>query len=106
MPAPRNLTVARGPSVWDRPSHEVPWPLVALAASTIFATAWFFAGPNRRTRSVAAFAAGLSAGLATPPGRRAVAGLWAELTTWRTRTDPTLDRAVEDTFPASDPVAL
>src|SRR5262245_33696340 len=106
MPTPRNLTAARGPSVWDRAPREAPWPLIALAASTLFATAWFFTAANRRASTFAAFAAGLSASLATSPGRRALRTVWGRLVRWRTTTDPTLDQAVEGTFPASDPVAL
>ncbi len=110
MDTPRNLTPQRGPSVWTaHPSRSSPhWPMVALVAVAIAAgVAWRYRSFGKALMTKGVGLGGMVLGFAMSPAGHQVAhilmGRWAAT---RRPPDLVVDRALEDTFPASDPPAL
>jgi hypothetical protein len=102
-----NLTLKRGPSVWDdRPGAAVNWR-VAAAAGGLVITAVALSSRSRHSNWVAGLGlCGVAASLLT--GRWSStfqAGCRALRVVGRTPPDRVVDRASEDSFPASDPTA-
>lgn len=100
-----NLTLKRGPSVWDHPrrSPSSYWRVYGVAASAVLAT---LATARRDNRQLLF---GLALGIA---GTCLLAGRFSSTLNASARqlrvrrgahNDPIVDRASEDSFPASDP---
>ena len=104
MTTPLNLTLTRGPSVWDeRRAWPSYWRVYGVAAGAALAA---FAMQPRAKRG---WMMGLAVGVA---GTALLAGRWtAAMETSAhqfrrlrgTQKDYVVDRASEDSFPASDP---
>jgi hypothetical protein len=105
MSSPLNLTLKRGPSVWDEPSRSpANWRACGVAAGAALATLALHPRANRRWligAGLGVVATFLLAGRfisTVQAGRR-------KLDVVRTvRNDHLVDAASEDSFPASDPV--
>lgn len=108
MEAPlMNLTPDRGPSVWNAPrSTAMNWPMAAIAGGSLLAAyAW-----RNRSSHRALFAGlglgSLACGLLAGSNSQRFTSAWNRL---RPMTEPVIDdvdRASEDSFPASDAPAL
>jgi hypothetical protein len=102
--APLNLTLKRGPSVWDeRPTQRLDWRLYGVAAGAALAT--MAMGPRANRRWLMGLAVGIF-------GACVFADRLASTITARARRcgvlrgdgkDSVVDSASEDSFPASDP---
>ncbi len=105
MTMPLNLTLKRGPSVWDdRPtSPAIDWRMGGVAAGTMLAM--LALRPMAGRRWLLGLAVGLSAtSLLARPFSSVIDAGARRLQTGRRRKDQVLvDRASEDSFPASDP---
>ena len=106
MSTPLNLTLKRGPSVWDdrTTSPAIDWRLRGVAAGTMLA---MLARPPRGNRRwLLGLALGLSiTSLFAGPVRSAIENGLRRLRTGRSvvKDQALVDRASEDSFPASDP---
>lgn len=104
MSTPLNLTLKRGPSVWDhRSTWPSNWPANGVAAGVTFATI------VTAQRSKRPWLMGLALGIA---GAYLLAGGFSSSLKARARqlrvlrsghNDRAVDRASEESFPASDP---
>jgi hypothetical protein len=108
MTAPMNLTLKRGPSVWDaQRGTPVNWRLAAATGGMLITA---FGLSSRSSRSNWLVSLGLcGVALSICGGRMAStvqAGSRALRGAGRTAQDHDIDRASEDSFPASDPPAL
>jgi hypothetical protein len=103
MAMPLNLTLARGPSVWDeQPSGHTHWRIYGVAAGAALA------GFATRRRAEHPWLLGLGLGviLASLLGERIsskVASVYRQLVDRDASREIAIDRALEDSFPASDP---
>jgi hypothetical protein len=103
MATPLNLTLKRGPSVWEEPkAAPSSWRLYGAIAAAVLAGLAFGSRSNR------ARLLGLAVGLggASLLGDRLVSTIAAAgefLAACGGRKDQIVDRASEDSFPASDP---
>jgi hypothetical protein len=106
MATPLNLTLKRGPSVWDdrTTSPAIDWRLCGVAAAAMLATLALRPRTSRR------WLLGLALGLSTTSlfaqwfSSAIEAGARRLSTGRRALKDQALvDRASEDSFPASDP---
>ena len=108
MTAPMNLTLKRGPSVWDEPPNApFNWRLAAATAGMLITGLGLV---SRAPRSNWIVSLGLcSVALSLLGGRMSAtvqASSRALRRTGRTAQDHDVDRALEDSFPASDPPPL
>jgi hypothetical protein len=102
-----NLTLKRGPSVWDdRPSAAINWR-VAAAAGGLVITAVALSSRSSRSNWLAGLGlCGVAASLLSGRWSSTLqAGSRALRIIGRTPPDHVVDRASEDSFPASDPTA-
>lgn len=98
-----NLTLHRGPSVWDSP-RATPLHLAAAVAGVVTtALAWRAAPPHRFWIAGLAAAGATAALLAGRTGDRALAAVQARR---RAHSHDALDSTLKDTFPASDAPAV
>ena len=100
-----NLTLARGPSVWDTKAAPVrPWRLAALAAGVaLTGGGWPFRSPSRRALA----GLGLLTLAVALGGDRLLAAARAHvaLRSSEREQEDAIDRTIEASFPASDPAA-
>lgn len=104
MSTPLNLTLKRGPSVWDdRPASPTHWRALGVAAGAVLTSLALRPRANRR------WWIGVGLGVA---GASLLADRFASTINASTRrfsifrgirNDVAVDRASEDSFPASDP---
>ena len=103
MATPLNLTLARGPSVWDEPpSGHTDWRIYGVAAGAALAG---FA-TRRRAEHPLLLGLGLGVILASLLGDRVsskIASACRQLVDRDASREIAIDRALEDSFPASDP---
>ena len=103
MAMPLNLTLTRGPSVWDeQPSGHSHWRIYGVAAG---ATLVGFAS-RRRAQHPLLLGLGFGVVIASLLGDRVSSKLTAacrRLVEEDASREIAIDRALEDSFPASDP---
>jgi hypothetical protein len=104
---PMNLTPERGPSVWDAPrSSGVNWPMAALAITSLIAAyAWRSRSEHRALIAGLGFGT-LACGLLARGGPERLAAQWNRIRPPIEPDEDDVDRASEDSFPASDPPAF
>jgi hypothetical protein len=107
MDAPLNLTPARGPSVWDRPNNSIdPWQAAAVTAGLLLVGSGYPYRSRSRQIGAALGLLGLAIGLRSQ--RRRLPATVTSIKRWMVRdakTEAAVDRAIEASFPASDPPA-
>jgi hypothetical protein len=105
MTAPLNLTLKRGPSVWDdlSTSPAIDWRLGGVAAATMLAMVAL--RPRASRRWLLGLALGLTATsfLAGPFSSAIEANVRRFRAGRRLKDQVLVDRVSEDSFPASDP---
>jgi hypothetical protein len=107
----RNLTPHRGPSVWEHPPKS-PTSFATLAviagAALGAALAWRYRSIGKALVTKSLGFGAMAIGFATSPTGRQIANMlmdrWAA--TRQSLPERSVDSALEDTFPASDPPAL
>jgi hypothetical protein len=109
MSQPLNLTPARGPSVWDRLERESTmnrYSLGAIAGGAALIASVLgrpSAGRARRTWAATLGLACIAAGFVSHSGsRRVTEALGRVLRPRASEDDDAIDRALSDSFPASD----
>jgi len=108
MSQPLNLTPARGPSVWDRLERESTmnrYSLGAIAGGAALIASVLgrpSAGRARRTWAATLGLACIAAGYVSHSGSRGVTEALGRLLRRRASDDDAIDRALSDSFPASD----
>jgi hypothetical protein len=106
MEAPLNLTAARGPSVWNKP-RTIEEPLRAAAAATGFLL--LSAGFPYRSRTARMTGAlgliGLVLGMRCEQRVPAAVVSMRKWLSGQEKVEATMDRTLEESFPASDPPA-
>ena len=103
MATPLNLTLKRGPSVWDEPTAgPLPWRVYGVVAGAMLAGLAMGSRSNRsRLMGLALGVAGAS--LLADRLSSAIASATHAWIHRGVRKDHFVDRASEDSFPASDP---
>ena len=106
MPQPLNLTPARGPSVWERLDRESTmdrYSLAAIASGAALMASVLGRRSVGRTWAAAFGAACMAAGCVCHSGsRRLPEVLGRLLRPGASEHDDAIDRALSDSFPASD----
>jgi type II secretory pathway component PulM len=100
-----NLTVERGPSVWDQKSHNSFWPAALMAAGASMAALSLRAAPRHRLWLASAGAAAVAYAVFNGPLSHRVE-LARVRARERARSVEPLDKTLRDSFPASDPPAI
>lgn len=100
-----NLTVERGPSVWDKTSCRSNWPAAAVATGVSVAALSYRAAPRYRFWLASAAAAAATYALFSRRIAHRIEDARVSARE-RARAKEPLDRTLKDSFPASDPPSV